>query len=144
MYRKLKKLNAETPTAFKKYLEIFPGLSEIGFNNVFVIPDSCTNDNKLKDFQFKILHRYLPTNSLLYIMKRIDSAKCTFCGLYRETIQHLFYDCLNVKSLLFRMQECFSRMSNCRITLSMKDVILGYKLSYYKDVSKFRRLTVFY
>ena len=49
---------------------------------MFRVPRVCTRDNILKEFQFKILHRYLPTNDLLFKMEKVNSRKCTFCNLY--------------------------------------------------------------
>ncbi len=34
-----------------------------------ILPRKVTDDNKLREFQYKILHRYLATNSVLYKMK---------------------------------------------------------------------------
>ena len=81
------------------YLEIFPGLSSKEIESMFIVPRVCTIDNILKEFQFKILHRYLPTNDLLFKMEKVNSRKCTFYNLYRETILHLFYECYCVRDL---------------------------------------------
>ena len=43
-----------------------------------------TNDTYTRQFQYKIIHNYLPTNSLLFNYKLTDSNRCTFC------FKHLF------------------------------------------------------
>ena len=68
MYSKIIKLRKVQPTALKHHLEHFT-LNEQEIENMFVLPRICTKDMVIKDFQFKILHRYLPTNYLLYKMK---------------------------------------------------------------------------
>ncbi len=49
-----------------------------------------TNSNKLSEFQFKILHRYLATNTVLYKMKLTNTNTCTFCNIEIETINIYF------------------------------------------------------
>ena len=55
-------------------------------------------DTKIHYFQFRILHRIIGVNTLLYKMKIISSPMCTFCKSHDETIEHLFWHCPFVKS----------------------------------------------
>ena len=64
LYGKTVELGTVQPTAVSCYLEIFPGLSSKEIESMFIVPRVCTRNNILKEFQFKILHRYLPTNDL--------------------------------------------------------------------------------
>ena len=59
---------------------------------IFSLPHIACKENDLKKIQFRILHRCLSTNVLLLKMKKVDSARCTFCFLYIETIEHLFFE----------------------------------------------------
>ena len=85
LYGKTIKLRIVQPTAVSCYLDILPGLSSKEIESMFIVPRVCTSlrDNILKELQFKILHRYLPTNDLLFKMKKVNSRKCTFCNLYK-------------------------------------------------------------
>ena len=76
--------------------------------------------------QFKILHRYLATNTLLYKFKIINNTRCTFCQLQRETLEHLFYDCTVVKTFWLQFEEYWLSKTNVNISLTCKDVMLGY------------------
>ena len=116
------------PTAASCYLEILTGLSSKEIESMFVVPRVCTRDNVHKEFQFKILHRYLPTNDLLFKMEKVNSRKCTFCNLYKETILHLFYECYCVRDLWFQVQTVLERLDCSVEKLTCKDVILGYQL----------------
>ena len=103
-------------------------LSENEIDNMFLLPRICTNDMILKEFQYKILHKYLATNSLLYRMKKVESNRCTFCNLYVENIKHIFYDCIESKNLWFMIQNVLEKI-DCTVTkLIFKDVVLGFKL----------------
>ena len=62
-------------------------------------------DVSLKAFQFKIIHRILATNRLLFKMKISNYDLCTFCTSASESISHLFWDCTIIKNLWFRVFE---------------------------------------
>ena len=128
VYRNIVKLKMEQPTALSTYFEYFPGLNAKDVENMYVLPRVCTKDVVYKEFQYKILHKYLPTNVLLYKMKKVDSKKCTFCSIYNENIIHLFYDCFCVKQLWFQVQRVLGKILKYDVTFTSKDVILGYEL----------------
>ena len=67
---------------------------ETKYCNVF----KCTNDTYIQWLQTQIIHRILPTNSLLYKMKLVDTNSCNFCLTQEETLHHLFIDSEKVKS----------------------------------------------
>ena len=48
---------------------------------------------KLRSFQYRLLQRALITNVQLKRWKIIDSDNCTFCGMEKETVQHLLAYC---------------------------------------------------
>ena len=53
----------------------------------------CTASTRLREFQFKFLHRITATNSLLYKINISDSSLCSFCAESEETILHLYWEC---------------------------------------------------
>ena len=89
IYLKLVRLKNERPRAIVTYQSIFPNLHDTEIECMFLLPRLCTNDNIIKEFQFKLLHRYLSTNELLFKMKRTASNKCTFCELYKIGRAHV-------------------------------------------------------
>ena len=61
-------------------------------------------------------------------MEKVNSRKCSFCNLYKETILHLFYECYCVRDLWFQVQIALERLDCSVEKLTCKDVILGYQL----------------
>jgi hypothetical protein len=59
---------------------------------VYILSNNCTLDNTLKMFQYKLLHRTIPTNTFLYKCRLVETELCAFCGETREIIMHLFCD----------------------------------------------------
>jgi hypothetical protein len=59
------------------------------FNDIYRI----TNDTKLRNFQFKLLHHILPNNKLLHKMGIKNSALCNFCNQEEDSILHYLWGC---------------------------------------------------
>ena len=93
MYDTLIKHKFVYSKASVKYSKLYNILNNEEWENIYMIGRCCTSDNKIKDLQYKVLHRYLPTNDLLYKMEISASNKCSFCELYRKDINHLFFEC---------------------------------------------------
>ena len=65
----------------------------------FTLAFLCTSESKLRVFQFKLLHRKVPTTD--YFLSKIgikSNDQCTFCKQGSETFLALFLECLFVKS----------------------------------------------
>ena len=65
---------------------------------IYSLPRICDVNNRVRDLQYKIVHRFLPTQSLLYKMNKIDSSLCLYCNLYVDKLEHALFDCLVVKN----------------------------------------------
>ena len=51
-----------------------------------------TVDSRSREFQFKVLHRYLATNKFLHKIGLVPSLLCTFCKRESECIEHLLIE----------------------------------------------------
>ena len=129
IYENLVLEKSELPKSFNKYSALFPDLTELFFENVCLIPRVCVKNNFLKELQYKIIHRYLPTNRLLYKMGKVDSMRCTLCELQMETINHLFYECTRVKVIWSYIVEALRQSGYRSINLECNHVVLGYDYS---------------
>ena len=56
---------------------------------VYELPFKIAIENKLRSFQFKIIHNILPTNQRLWKMNVKSSPKCKQCDAPCETIRHI-------------------------------------------------------
>lgn len=98
------------------------------------IPDWTKYFNMLKQmhcttylftFQFKLLHRILPTNKFLYSIHVKDTKYCSFCNNEEETLEHLFFDCRIVNRFLENDTTQFGQIYD-NFMLNKSDVLLGY------------------
>ena len=100
---------------------------EINFEEYYYIISKYLKDVTLKAFQYKIIHRILPTNKLLFKMRISHYSLCHFCGFHQETLEHLFFECMTVKNMWFRVQDMFRiREKFTNFKLDLKTVMLGY------------------
>ena len=91
--------NDEIPSSRVKWNSLYNNVN-IDWKQVHGNVFKCTKDTYTQWFQTRIIHRIIPTNSLLFKMKLIDTNSCTFCKRYEETILHLFHECEHTKSLI--------------------------------------------
>ena len=56
-----------------------------------ILPFWCSKETKLREFQFKLLHRRIATNDFLYKIGIKQSDSCTFCGEATENLVHLLW-----------------------------------------------------
>ena len=85
--------NNVTPTSRKTFSTKGFHIDDSTWKQYYLIPFKCTLDSSLRWLQYRILHRILATNSFLFKINIIDSELCTFCGLERETLEHIFFEC---------------------------------------------------
>ena len=64
---------------------------------VYELPFKVTMENKLRCFQYKVVHNILPTNSNLYNMKLRTSPSCDRCSHPHENLFHLLCECPSIQ-----------------------------------------------
>ena len=99
------------------------------FNTIFhqqfwKLPFISTKETRLIVLQWKVLHNIYPTGTLLHKMKINPTDLCKFCDA-RDTPLHFFFECKAVTQLWKEIESIILLKTNCKISLSAKDVILG-------------------
>ena len=70
-----------TPTAMKKYNETYNTENfQLDWENIYSLSFQTKLDTKLREFQYKVLHRICYTNKLLFKFRIVDSPLCYFCN----------------------------------------------------------------
>ena len=98
LYRACIQNTAEISTSSHK-LQLLYDLSVKEVEKVFLRPRRCTLDNRLREFQYKLLCNIIYVNRHLYRFKFIPCDTCSFCGKDEETYQHIFLECSIVKNI---------------------------------------------
>ena len=117
-------LNLTTPTAQQRYTDFFSEHS-LEWREIYSLPFKVVLDTKSREFQYKILHRFLTTNILLKKMGKVDSIECSFCGTMDESLEHLFVSC-PIITTLWNDFICWCRGINIQIdSLCVLDLLFG-------------------
>ena len=105
---------------------------------------SLTISTKLRDYQFRLMHKILPTNKELYRWKIVDSNICNFCAEV-DSIEHTMFKCNAVNrlwcALPMLIEELTGTHSN-EIVINFHNVLLNKIHSGSKHVANFICLIV--
>ena len=136
-------------------------VKDLEWKKVYKLAMSCTIDNRLKNFQYKLLHRIVSTNTFLLKIQKAPSSLCGFCLCNPETLEHLFWECQEIQSFWadiyiymqnriagfsFNRKKVFFGDPNCSdaeniVILSAKKYIFNAKCHNYKiDLKGFRQI----
>ena len=123
-YKEIRDRSNTPPTAQLKYNAQFAS-DELDWKNMYSLPHRVALDAKSREFQYKLLYKYLATNVLLSKIGIIPSSACSFCGEADESLEHLFGTCHYTTKF---WAEVIKWMGNLDIEiepLSNKDIMFG-------------------
>ena len=78
--------------------EIIAENLNVNWKNTYSVAFLCTKETKLREFQFKLLHRRIATNDFLHKIGLKPNDSCTFCGETIESLIHLFWKCKHTRT----------------------------------------------
>ena len=124
IYADLKSKVSTIPTAQQRYTDLFSEHS-LEWKEIYSLPFKVVLDTKSREFQYKILHRFLTTNILLKKMGKVDSSQCSFCGTVDESLEHLFVSC-SIITTLWNDLICWCRGKSIQIdSLCALDILFS-------------------
>ena len=103
--------------------EVHTGVVFEDWGFIYCIPFSVTKDAKLQDFQYKLIHRILITNSFIHRCVLKETELCTFCTETKESIVHIFWECNYVRNFWLAIGN-FLKICGASLPLNAKDIIL--------------------
>ena len=136
MYNLVVSMKKETPAALEKIcrnLEMV--ISDQRKEDMYGCFWTFLYDNRIKEFQFKLLHRILGTNNFIYKIGKTDTPRCDFCNIYLEKIEHLFFLCTHVKQIWLEVERLSREVLALDVKLRMDEVLLGYELHDKSDMN---------
>ena len=95
----IKRIVMPTIKSAEKWEKVLALNEKIQWRKIYGLPFSCVKETKIQCFQYKLLHRILPSNKFLYQIRYMDNPNCSFCGNEDETLEHLFFQCQHVFGL---------------------------------------------
>ena len=90
------------PKAEQKWVDILE--QNIEWPDIYIIPFKTTIIQRLRYFQYKILHRIIGVNKLLKDTGISSTNNCSLCTSGIETILHLFWECPVTQNFIAKLQ----------------------------------------
>ena len=116
--------------------ELSLDLSEEVWSKIFRISFKVSSDFDIAWFQYRIIHKILGTQYLLFKMSIKDSSKCLLCNDSPETLIHIFCECPKVTQLWREIEDWVYAKTNVVLILSAPEKLLGYlKLDYFVPIN---------
>ena len=84
-----------------------------------------TNNNKYRSFQYRLINRALILNIHLFRWGMVDSNKCSFCNLHKETILHIFVECEVVKNFWNQLTPFFNSINDTNHVYGSYEIIFN-------------------
>lgn len=119
----LNKINIEGKKSETKWNNFFLN-EDLNWKVIYVTPIKSLVDIKIRNFQYKFLHKILPTNQFLAKCNIVSSALCDFCNMEIETVNHLFWECIHVQSFWMQLSSLLQE-KNVNIELNFKKIAFG-------------------
>ena len=69
--------------------------------------------------------RFIPINKLLYKMNRVNSQTCSFCHMEIETVEHLFFNCVNERDTWIYVFDELQKTTNTHFVPDLRSCIPG-------------------
>ena len=120
VYSEIRARYETRPTAQARFEEQFPDIC-LDWHDIYKLPVNVLIDTKSREFQFRILNRYLITNSFLYKL-----GLATFCKQESESLEHLLmrYSC--TKSFWSVFFTWINQLNIFLRDFSDRDILFGF------------------
>ena len=102
--------------------------TQIDDNNwklIFNLAKNTSFESKTSIFQYKILHRILPTNALLHKYQIRNDPFCSRCNNVIENLEHLFHTCPLIIKLWYDIADWLSPELDIAQCINSESILLG-------------------
>ena len=124
IYKELRNRVFPIPSSQEKYRSSFINDS-FDWPEIYSLPHRVTSDTKMREFQFKLLNKYLATNAFLYKIGVASSPVCSFCGKENESLEHIFIHCNYTEEFWAEVTKWLCSLNVNINNLNNKEIILG-------------------
>ena len=114
--------------SFFMFWQNYLGLQiEFDWDKVLYFKLRQIKDNKIREFNFKLMHKIIPSQSNLFKWSLKNDDKCNLC-LYKGTIMHMLIKCENVKPLWKMVEDIIFSVFKIQICVNENIVIIGWDI----------------
>ena len=91
---------------------------------IFKSLKNVCKETRLKEFQFKLIHRIVITRKELFKFGIKTDDECLYCG-NKDSIEHTFIDCPFTESFTKKVIQWFNEANCCQISPTTKELLFG-------------------
>ena len=91
---------------------------------IFTCLKSICKETKLKEFQFKLIHRIVVTKKELHRYGIKADDECLYCG-EKDSIDHTFLNCLLVKIFVNNLIDWFNMANKSKFAPTIEEKLFG-------------------
>ena len=143
-WKLLSRKGKHTDNIYNKWRLSFPNLMKQDLERCFLIPYKVTVETKMRNFQYKFLHRILPNNKILLYMHKVESNLCTFCKTEIDSIDHMFWSCSKITTFLELIRLYLEEKFGPGFDLKKQEYFLGILSDKYTVINHIYILLKFY
>ena len=99
-------------------------LNENAWKKIFTALKSICKETKLKEFQFKLIHRIVVTKKELHRWGIKTDDECLYCG-EKDSIDHTFLNCRFVKTFVNNVIDWFNAANNSQFAPTIEEKLFG-------------------
>jgi len=118
--------NKTKPTCITSWVSILDiDESKKLWSSIFTLPLLCVKDAKMREFQYKIIHRYYPSQNKVSKWDVTTSNICTLCNSEIADTVHTFYGCNLIRKFWNSIMQWLNNNTNLSVSLLCENVLLG-------------------
>ena len=103
-------------------------LNKDGWTRIFKSLKNICKENKLKEFQFKLIHRTIVTKKELFRFGIKTDDECLYCG-DKDSIEHSFIESVVTKMFTQNVLDWFIQVNKCQISPTIEEILFGITAS---------------
>jgi len=117
--RKMLVLETHKPANVEKELNE----QNLPVKTIYELPFKVTMENKLRCFQYKVIHNIVPTNNKLYKMKLKTSPSCDRYGNPYQNLLNLLYECTRTQTFWQLVIAWWNKKRSETVVLNATDIL---------------------
>ena len=121
------KIHTEDQTGPKRWSEKL-SLNKDVWTRIFKSLKNICKETKLKEFQFKLIHRTIVTKKELFRFSIKTDDECLYCG-DKDSVEHSFIECAFTKLFTQNVLDWFNQVNECQISPTTEETLFGITAS---------------
>ena len=99
-------------------------LTKDSWSKIFKSLKNVCKDTKLKEFQFKFIHRVVVTKKELFRFGITTDDECLYCG-DKDSIEHTFVEYPFTRTFVKKVLQWFNETNSCQICPTTEELLVG-------------------